>query len=77
MSDITPWAVDVSFRDATPSEFKGVLGGLFGGGGGSKDGASDVPVGDEASLYKANTPLPVKKTLAITHTTDFEVSLFF
>lgn len=84
MTDLTPWAVDLSFADLGASTgFKGVLGGLFG-----KKAAADGKEGGEAAvgdgvvvgevfkqapLYGPNTPMPFKKTLSITRTTDFEV----
>lgn len=76
---MTPWAVDLSFADVAPSGFKGVLGGLFGGkkgGEGEGDAAEAAPAGavfKEVPLYGANTPLPLKKTLSITRSDDFEV----
>lgn len=86
MTDLTPWAVDLSFADLdTAGGFKGVLGGLFGGGKTVGDGAEGGAEGGgvesafagemfkEASLYGANTPMPFKKTLSITRTNDFEV----
>lgn len=78
MTDVTPWAVDLSFADLESTGFKGVLGGLFGGG--KKDGDESATtlqaagaVFKEASLYGENTPLPLKKTLSITRSEDFEV----
>lgn len=79
MTDVTPWAVDLSFADLESMGFKGVLGGLFGGG--SKDGDASGPtlqtagaVFKEVPLYRENTPLPLKKTLSITRSENFEVS---
>lgn len=79
MTDVTPWAVDLSFADLDESKgFKGVLGGLFGGG--KKDGKDAAPtlktageVFKEVPLYGENTPLPLKKTLSITRSENFEV----
>lgn len=79
MTDVTPWAVDLSFADLDESKgFKGVLGGLFGGG--KKDGKDPAPtlktageVFKEVPLYGENTPLPLKKTLSITRSENFEV----
>lgn len=77
---MTPWAVDLSFADLESTGFKGVLGGLFGGGGGKKDGDDSGPtlqtagaVFKEVPLYGENTPLPLKKTLSITRSENFEV----
>lgn len=56
---------------------KGVLGGLFGGGKGVDAVAAVAPAGEvfkQVPLYSANAPLPLKKTLSITRSTDFEVS---
>lgn len=77
MTDITPWAVDLSFADLDSTGFKGVLGGLFGGGKGVDAVAALAPAGEvfkQVPLYGANAPLPLKKTLSITRSTDFEVS---
>lgn len=78
MTDVTPWAVDLSFADLESTGFKGVLGGLFGGA--KKDGDGSAPtlqavgaVFKQAPLYGENTPLPLKKTLSITRSEDFEV----
>lgn len=77
LTDITPWAVDLSFADLDSSGFKGVLSGLFGGGKKEGDGSYAGPaageVFKEVPLYGANTPLPLKKTLSITRSEDFEV----
>lgn len=79
MTDLTPWAVDLSFADLDSTGFKGVLGGLFGGGKkgeGGDDAAALAPAGEvfkEVQLYGENAPLPLKKTLSITRSTDFEV----
>ncbi|CAB1098258.1 HSP70 [Ectocarpus sp. CCAP 1310/34] len=83
MTDITPWAVDLSFADLDESKgFKGVLGGLFGGG--KKDGKDAAPtlktageVFKEVPLYGENTPLPLKKTLSITRSENFEVNVTY
>ncbi|CAM9469770.1 unnamed protein product [Ascophyllum nodosum] len=75
LTDITPWAVDLSFADLASMGFKGVLGGLFGG-----DGSASAPAGEvfkEVQLYGANTPLPLKKTLSITRSKDFEVNVTY
>lgn len=79
MTDVTPWAVDLSFADLESTGFKGVLGGLFGGA--KKDGDASGPtlqtvgaVFKEVPLYGENTPLPLKKTLSITRSENFEVS---
>lgn len=79
MTDVTPWAVDLSFADLESTGFKGVLGGLFGGGKKDKDASAPTlqmagAVFKEAPLYGENTPLPLKKTLSITRSEDFEVS---
>lgn len=78
MTDVTPWAVDLSFADLESTGFKGVLGGLFGGG--KKDGGESArtlysagAVFKEVPLYGENTPLPLKKTLSITRSENFEV----
>lgn len=85
MTDLTPWAVDLSFADLeTSTGFKGVLGGLFskkaaaaegkeGGEAAVGEGAVAGEVFKQAQLYGPNTPVPFKKTLSITRTTDFEV----
>lgn len=76
---MTPWAVDLSFADLESTGFKGVLGGLFGGGKkeGGGDGSAAAPAAGEVfkqvPLYGANAPLPLKKTLSITRSEDFEV----
>lgn len=80
LTDITPWAVDLSFADLESTGFKGVLGGLFGGGKGAEgggDGSATAPLAGEVfkqvPLYGANSPLPLKKTLSITRSENFEV----
>lgn len=84
MTDISPWAVDVSFADVESTGFKGVLGGLFGSGSkgtegekGGTDGAelAASDVFKQVQLYGPNTPLPLKKTLSITRSADFEVNV--
>eukprot|EP00904_Undaria_pinnatifida_P004668 jgi/Undpi1/14201/HiC_scaffold_9.g03850.m1 len=83
MTDLTPWAVDLSFADLDSTGFKGVLGGLFGGGKkgeGGDDAAALAPAGEvfkEVQLYGENAPLPLKKTLSITRSTDFEVNVTY
>lgn len=77
LTDITPWAVDLSLADIEADGPKGVLGNLFGSGGdaaGVGKGALPVgPVFKEVQLYGPNTPVPFKKTLSITRSSDFEV----
>lgn len=81
LTDITPWAVDVSFADVEQTGFMGVLGGLFGGkkdkeGAEAESDGTETGAGDvfkRVQLYGANTPLPLKKTLSITRSADFEV----
>eukprot|EP00903_Cladosiphon_okamuranus_P014439 g13397.t1 len=82
MTDVTPWAVDLSFADLESTGFKGVLGGLFGGG--KKDVDASGPtlqtsgaVFKQVPLYGENTPLPLKKTLSITRSDNFEVNVTY
>ncbi|CAM9929756.1 unnamed protein product [Pylaiella littoralis] len=82
MTDVTPWAVDLSFADLESTGFKGVLGGLFGGG--KKDGSDSAStlystgaIFKEVPLYGDNTPLPLKKTLSITRSENFEVNVTY
>lgn len=91
MTDITPFALDVSLMDmpleTTHDEaegsgglFAGVVGSLFGGKDKEKENAAPV----EEELYTKKSPLcapgaslPLKKTFAITHERDLSVNITY
>ncbi|CAM9761396.1 unnamed protein product [Chrysoparadoxa australica] len=82
MSDITPFAVNVTMVEIpSEAESKGGLGGLFGGGGKKgKEAAEEAEEGlyhKQFSLQEAGSPSQFRKTFTFTRDTDLQLNITY